>query len=52
MYFVRDYWLDNYEDFGLMDPPDGYTWVRYGPDALLIDEDTGEVVQVVYGVFY
>ena len=26
-------------------PPDGYVWVRYGPDAVLIDEDTGEIVQ-------
>lgn len=52
IYFARDYWLGDYENFGLMDPPYGYTWVRYGPDALLIDEDTGEVVQVVYGVFY
>ncbi len=51
-YYTRDYWLANFLNFGLMQPPDGYVWVRYGSDALLVDEYTGEVVQVVYGVFY
>ena len=35
-----------------MDPPYGYVWVRYGDDALLVDVDTGEILRVVYGVFY
>ena len=51
-YFVRDYWISDYLNFDLMGPPDGYVWVRFGPDALLVDEDTGEIVQVDYGVFY
>ena len=51
-YYVRDYWLANFLNFGLMEPPDGYVWVRYGSDALLVDEHSGEVVQVVYNVFY
>jgi Ni/Co efflux regulator RcnB len=51
-YWAQNYWLNNYLNFGLIAPPDGYVWVRYGPDAVLIDEDTGEVVQVEYGVFY
>jgi Ni/Co efflux regulator RcnB len=51
-FFVRDYWLTDYASYGLIAPPgDGYVWVRFGPDALLIDEDTGETIQVVYGVF-
>lgn len=45
-YFLSDYWL-----FGLDLPPAGYEWVRYGPDALLIDLSDGEVVQTVYGLF-
>jgi Ni/Co efflux regulator RcnB len=52
IYFGEDYWIDNYDDYGLEDPPDGYVWVRYGPDALLIDEDSGEIVEVEYDVFY
>jgi len=51
-YFVQNFWIANYLNFGLIAPPDGYVWVRYGPDAILIDEDTGEIVQVVYGQFY
>jgi Ni/Co efflux regulator RcnB len=50
-YFARNYWLSDYSDYDLITPPDGYVWVRFGPDALLIDEDDGEVVQVVYGIF-
>jgi len=45
-YILSDYWL-----FGLDLPPLGYEWVRFGPDALLIDDATGEVVQSVYSLF-
>jgi Ni/Co efflux regulator RcnB len=50
-YFVSDFWLNNFADYDLATPPDGYVWVRYGPDALLIDQSDGEVIQVAYGVF-
>ena len=50
-YFVSSFWLNNFADYDLATPPDGYVWVRYGPDALLIDESDGEVIQVAYGVF-
>ena len=52
VYFVRDYWLTNFWAFGLFAPPPGYVWVRYGSDALLIDEFTGEIVQVQYNIFF
>lgn len=45
-YLIGDYWL-----FGLEVPPVGYEWVRDGNDALLIDVNTGEILQVEYGVF-
>ncbi len=51
-YYANNFWIADYVDFGLLSPPDGYVWVRYGPDAILIDEDTGEIVQVVYNQFY
>jgi Ni/Co efflux regulator RcnB len=51
-YYGRDFWLTNFFFYGLFAPPDGYIWVRYGPDALLIDEYTGEIVQVRYNMFY
>jgi Ni/Co efflux regulator RcnB len=51
--FLRDqYIFVNYGDLGFDDPPPGYEWVRYGTDLLLVDLDTGEVVDVEYGVFY
>ena len=51
-FFGQDYWLYDYSDYGLPYPPPGTAWVRYGPDALLIDRESGEIVQVIYGVFY
>ncbi|HEX3672666.1 MAG TPA: RcnB family protein [Rhizomicrobium sp.] len=51
-WYGRDYWIGDYINFGLIAPPDGYQWVRDGDDALLVDVDTGEVLQVEYGVFY
>jgi len=51
-YYARDYWLTDFALYGLFGPPEGLVWVRVGPDALLIDQYTGEVVQADYGVFY
>lgn len=45
-YLLADYWL-----FALEVPPAGYEWVRDGNDALLVNTDTGEILQVEYGVF-
>ena len=45
-YLLADYWL-----FALEVPPAGYEWVRDGDDAILVNVDTGEILQVEYGVF-
>jgi Ni/Co efflux regulator RcnB len=45
-YLIADYWL-----FALEVPPAGYEWVRDGNDAMLISTDSGEILQVEYGVF-
>ena len=45
-YIIGDYWL-----FALEVPPAGYEWVRYGPDAILVNVATGQILQVKYGVF-
>jgi Ni/Co efflux regulator RcnB len=52
LFWAPDYWLSDYYDFGLMPPPPGTVWVRDGDDALLIDRDSGEIIQVEYSVFY
>jgi Ni/Co efflux regulator RcnB len=50
-FWSPDYYVTDYVSFGVEAPPPDFQWVRYGPDLLLIDEDTGEVSQTVYGVF-
>ena len=52
VYFAPNFWISDWLAFDLFAPPYGYVWVRYGPDALLIDEYTGEIVQADYAVFY
>lgn len=52
LFWSQDYWLLNYWLYGLSPPPYGYVWVRDGGDALLIDQNTGEIVEVINGVFY
>ena len=47
------YRLEHYSTYGLDTPPAGMSlsWIRVGNDALLIDTNTGEVVQADYGLF-
>ena len=52
LFWAQDYWLNDYNDFGLAPPPPGTVWVRDGNDAILIDRDSGEIIQVEYSVFY
>ncbi|MBL8779409.1 MAG: RcnB family protein [Alphaproteobacteria bacterium] len=51
-YYARQFWLFDVIGYGLFTPPPGLIWVRYGDDALLIDQYTGQIVQVRYDVFY
>jgi Nickel/cobalt transporter regulator len=52
VFLVRDYWYPDWDLLGLPPPPPDYQWVRYGSDLLLVDLTSGEVVEVVYDVFY
>lgn len=49
---AADFFLSDYATYGLEYPPPGYVWVRDGGDAVLVDQSTGEVIQVEYDVFY
>lgn len=51
LFWLAQYLIEDFIDYGLAPPPDGFEWVRYGPDLLLIDENTGEVQDAVYGAF-
>ncbi len=52
IFWASNYWITSYWMYGLAIPPEGYVWVRYGDDAILIDRETGEILQVIYGIFY
>lgn len=43
--------LTRYSTYDLNAPPSGLSWVRVGDDALLMDRNTGEVVETDYDLF-
>ena len=51
LFIAAPYFVD-YAYLGLPPTPPGTRWVRYGPDALLIDVYNGSVVDVIYDAFY
>lgn len=51
-WFGSGYWISDPWRFNLPRPPLGYDWVRAGDDALLIDQFTGRIVQVVRNIFW
>lgn len=51
-WYGSGYWITDPWRFDLPLPPPGYDWVRAGDDALLIDQYTGRVVQVVRNLFW
>jgi hypothetical protein len=50
--FAPDYWIDDPFSYRLPDADGPYRWVRYYNDALLVDLETGEVVDVEYDIFW
>lgn len=50
--FGQDYWIDDPYNYRLPDAYGPYRWVRYYNDALLVDLETGEVVEVEYDIFW
>jgi Ni/Co efflux regulator RcnB len=52
LFLAPAYFFTGWAAIGLQAPPPGYAWVRYGPDLLEVNLSTGQVEDVVYGVFY
>jgi Ni/Co efflux regulator RcnB len=52
LFFSSNYYINDWSNYGFDYPPPGTRWVRYGPDALLIDVYTREIIQVRYNAFY
>ena len=50
--FSQDYWIDDPYNYRLPEAYGPYRWVRYYNDALLVDIDSGQVVDAVYGIFW
>jgi len=51
-YYSSRYRISNPWQYRLPDPGYGYVWVRYYNDVLLIDQYSGEVVDVIYDFFW
>lgn len=50
--FQQNYWINDPWDYRLPPAYGPYRWVRYYNDALLVDIDSGEVVDVIYDIFW
>ena len=50
-YLASAYYYSGYHALGLAAPPANFQWVRYGPDLMLVNVGTGNVVDIRYGVF-
>lgn len=50
--FAQSYWIDDPYSYRLPEAYGPYRWVRYYNDALLVDLETGEVVDSTYDIFW
>jgi hypothetical protein len=51
LFLTPDYYYADWAALGLDPPQPGFQWVRYGPDLLLVNVTTGEVVDTIYDAF-
>jgi hypothetical protein len=52
IFLAQAYFYTDWGALGLPPPDPGFQWVRYGPDLLLVNVATGQIVDVIYGAFY
>lgn len=52
VYFQDRYFLDSFDRFELYNPLYGCQWVRVGSDALLVDRDSGYILDVIHDLFW
>jgi Ni/Co efflux regulator RcnB len=50
--FSSQYWINDPYYYRLPEAYGPYRWVRYYNDALLVDVETGEVVDTIYDIFW
>ena len=51
LFLTPAYFYADWATLGLDPPQPGFQWVRYGPDLLLVNVTTGEVVETIPDVF-
>jgi Ni/Co efflux regulator RcnB len=51
-FYGNQYWINDPWQYRLPSAYGPYRWIRYYDDALLVDLRTGEVVDVINGVFW
>ena len=51
LFLAAPFFFD-YGYLGLPPPPLNYRWVRYGPDALLVNVYDGRIIDTIYDAFY
>lgn len=51
-WFGEPYWIDDFWYYDLPYPPPGFHWVRVGDDALLVDDYSGRILQVIRDIFW
>lgn len=52
LFFDQRYWIGDPYDYRLPAAPYGTQWVRYYNDVVLVDLETGEIVDVIYDFFW
>ena len=52
LFYGSSFWIQDPYDYRLPPAYGPYRWVRYYDDALLVDTYTGEVVDVIYDIFW
>ena len=52
LFYSQQHWISDPYSYRLPEAYGPYRWVRYYDDALLVDLRTGEVVDVINGVFW
>lgn len=52
VFLASPFFFAGWASMGLQPPPPGFQWVRQGPDVVLVNLRTGQIIDVAYGVFY
>jgi Ni/Co efflux regulator RcnB len=52
LFFSQNYWIGDPWQYRLPPAPYGTQWVRYYDDVLLVDVETGEVLDTIYDFFW